>query len=72
MILKFLYNHTMSDYSRKTIEIKWKQYVIQFLILIALHVLDSFDHQQVYMNKNNKYTTFMLNYMMKVGPFSTS
>jgi hypothetical protein len=29
-----------------------------------------FDHNQVYMNKNNKYTTFMLNFMMKTTIFN--
>jgi hypothetical protein len=37
----------------------------QFLILITLHVLDSFDHQQVCMNKNNKYTKLKTVYMFR-------
>jgi hypothetical protein len=55
----------------KMIEIKWKQYkqVNQFFMLITLHVSVFLDHHQVCMNKTIKYTTFMLNYMMKKDPF---
>jgi hypothetical protein len=38
-------------------------------MLITLYVFVSFDHHQVCKNKNNKYTKFMMNYMMKMDPF---
>jgi hypothetical protein len=55
----------------KTTEIKWK-IISQFIILIAPHVSVSFEHHQVYIIKKNKYTKFVLNYVMKIDPFSTS
>jgi hypothetical protein len=43
--------------------------VSQFIILVTLHVLVSLDHHQVCMNKNNKCTMFMQNYMTKINSF---
>jgi hypothetical protein len=39
--------------------------VNQFIMLVTLFILVSFDHHQVCMNKNNRYITFILNYNVK-------
>jgi hypothetical protein len=65
------HNNVWLLYNEMT-EINWKQQINEVIILITLHVSVSFDHHQVYMKKNVKFTTFMPKYMMKIGQFSTS